>query len=213
MPEEPKTYTSPHLLTPDNHSLLLVDQQMLMLVMMRSHEAPQVVDAMTLVAKGAKLFGVRTLLTTAHSETQKLVPQVQAVFPDHEPIERTVLNAFDDERIVKWFQNGGLKKLVITGLWTESCMTMTTLSALHAGYEVYIITDAAGGGTKETHDMAVMRMVQAGAIPLTAAQYLKEMQRDWSRAETAQDLLSIYEEHGGTYGAGMRYQQQLMSGK
>src|ERR1700679_3136865 len=48
--------------------------------------------------KGAKLFGVRTLLTTAHSETQKLVQQVQDVFADHVPIERTGLNAFEDER-------------------------------------------------------------------------------------------------------------------
>ena len=209
MADDAKTIISPQLLSPDNHSLMLVDQQYLVLITMRSHEVTQVVEAMTLVAKGAKLFGVRTLITTAHSETQKLVEQVQQVFPDHEPIERTGLNAFEDERIVDWVEGGGHKKLVITGLWTESCMTMSTLSALSAGYEVYIITDAAGGGSKETHDMAVLRMVQAGAIPLTAAQYLKEMQRDWARTETAQPLIDIYTQHGGTYGAGLKYQQSL----
>jgi nicotinamidase-related amidase len=213
MPDDAKTYTSPQLLSPDNHSLILVDQQYLVLITMRSHEVTQVVETMTLLAKGAKLFGVRTLLTTAHSETQKLVQQVQDVFPDHEPIERTGLDAFEDERVVAWVKEGGHKKLVITGLWTESCMTMTTLSALYAGYEVYIITDAAGGGSKESHDMAVLRMVQAGAIPLTTAQYLKEMQRDWAREETAQDLIAIYEQHGSTYGAGLKYQQTLVAGK
>jgi hypothetical protein len=60
--------------------------------------------------------------------------------------------------------------------------------------------------------MAVLRMVQAGAIPLTTAQYLKEMQRDWARQETAQDL-TIYEQHSGTYGAGLKYQQTLVAGK
>ena len=112
-----------------------------------------------------------------------------------------------------WVKEGGHKKLVITGLWTERCMTNTALSALHAGYEVYIITDAAGGGSKETHDMAVARMAQAGAIPLTTAQYLKETQRDWARQETAQNLIAVYEQHGGTYGAGWKYQQTLVAGK
>ena len=55
-------------------------------------------------------------------------------------------------------------------------------------------------------------MVQAGANPLTTAQYLKEMQRDWARSETAKDLIAIYEKHGGTYGAGLQYQQDLISG-
>jgi hypothetical protein len=72
MPEDAKTYTTP-LLSPDNHSLILFDQQYLVLITMRSHEVTQVVEAMTLLAKSAKLFGVRTLLTTAHSETQKLI--------------------------------------------------------------------------------------------------------------------------------------------
>ena len=209
MVDDAKTFTSPSLLSPDNHSLMLVDQQYLVLITMGSREVSQALEAMTLLAKGAKLFGVRTLLTTAHSETQKLVKQVQEVFADQTPIERTGLNAFEDERIVAWMKEGGHRKLVITGLWTESCMTMSALSALSAGYEVYIIVDAAGSGTKETHDMAVLRMVQAGAIPLTTAQYLKEMQRDWARTETAKDLIAIYEEHGGAYGAGLKYQQDL----
>jgi nicotinamidase-related amidase len=210
MPEEPKTYTSPQLLTPDNHSLILVDQQYLQLILVRAHEVDRMLGKMALLAKGAKLFKVRTLITTAHSETQGLVRAVKEAFPDHTPIERTNLNAFSDEQIVSWVKDGGHKKLVITGLWTESCMTMSTLSALSAGYEVYIITDAAGGESKETHDMAVLRMVQAGAIPLTAAQYLKEMQRDWSRTETVPGLIAIYEQHGGAYGAGLQYQQDLL---
>jgi hypothetical protein len=109
MVKDAKTFTSPSLLSPDNHSLMLVDQQYLVLITMRSHEVTQVIEAMTLLAKGAKLFGVRTLLTTAHSESQKLVKQVQDEFPDQTPIERTGLNAFDDERIVAWVKEGGTR--------------------------------------------------------------------------------------------------------
>jgi len=75
------------------------------------------------------------------------------------------LDAFEDERVVAWVKEGGHKRLVITGLWTESCVTNTTLSALHAGFGVHIITDAAGGGSMETHDTAVPRMAQAGVDP------------------------------------------------
>ncbi len=109
-----------------------------------------------------------------------------------------------------WAKETGKKKLVLTGLWTESCLAMSALSAISAGYEVYIITDAAGGGSKESHDMAVERMVQAGAIPLTAGTYVKELQRDWSRNETAANVMAIYEQHGGAYGEGLRWEWELL---
>jgi nicotinamidase-related amidase len=208
-----KKHIAPSLLDPDNHALILIDQQYLQLLTMRSHDATIVVNAMALLAKGAKLFGVKTLLTTAFAERQALVKEVQAVFSDQTPIDRTTLNAFEDERVVAWAEEAKKGKLVLGGLWTESCLAMSALSALSAGYEVYIITDASGGGSKESHDMAVMRMVEAGAIPMTSGTYLKELQRDWSRMETAPKVMAIYEEHGGAYGEGLRWEWELLGPK
>lgn len=204
-----KTIIGPSLLDSSNHAMMLIDQQYLQLLTMRSHDATIVTNAMALLAKGAKLFGVKTLLTTAFAERQALIKDVQAVFPDHTPIDRTTLNAFEDPRIVEWVEASGHRRLVMAGLWTESCLQMTALSALSAGYEVYIVTDASGGGSKESHDMAVKRMTQAGAIPLTAGTYVKEMQRDWSRP-TAAAVMAIYEEHGGAYGEGLRWEWELL---
>src|ERR1700728_3794521 len=161
-----KKLISPNLLEPSNHALILIDQQYLQLLTMRSHDATIVVNAMALLAKGAKLFGVKTLLTTAFAERQALIKEVQAVFPEQTPIDRTTLNAFEDERVVAWTTETGRKKLVLAGLWTESCLAMSALSALSAGYEGYIITDAAGRASPESHSMAVTRMVEAGAGPL-----------------------------------------------
>jgi hypothetical protein len=48
-----------------------------------------------LLAKGAKLLKVPTLLTTGLRKIQGLVHEVQAVFPEQWPIDRTNLNAFD----------------------------------------------------------------------------------------------------------------------
>jgi nicotinamidase-related amidase len=165
--------------------VLLIDYQYLQLVTACSHNPQGVIAAATLLAQGAKLFNVPTLVTTGLAKIQGLVHQVAAVFPDHTPLDRTTLNSFEDPRVVEWVKKTGKKKLVMGGLWTESCLLMASLSALHAGYEVYIVVDATSSGSLDSHNAAVRRMVQAGCIPIAADTYLKELQRDWSRTETA----------------------------
>jgi nicotinamidase-related amidase len=199
------------LLTGDNHALLLIDHQYLQLLAVRSHSNDTVVRNTTLLAKSAKIFDVPTLLTTAFAERQALIQEVQAVFPDQKPIDRTGLNAWDDDRVRDWVSRTGKKKLVMAGLWTEVCLTMPVLSTLAEGYEVYIVTDASGGGSNEGHERAVQRMIQAGARPLTVASYLSELQRDWSREETAGAVASLFGELGGGFGQGLRWEWQLLA--
>jgi len=83
----------------------------------------------------------------------------------------------------------------MAALWTEICLAMPTIQALGEGYEVYIVTDASGGVTREAHDMAVRRMVQAGAVPMTWMAVQGELQRDWARESTAQGLAGILAQH------------------
>jgi nicotinamidase-related amidase len=120
------------------------------------------------------------------------------------------LNSWDDERVRDWIKARGKKKLVMAGLWTEVCLTMPVLSALAAGYEVYIVTDASGGGSPEGHERAVQRMIQAGARPLTVASYVSELQRDWGRLETAEAVAKLFAEFGGGFGQGLRWEWQLL---
>ena len=110
---------------------------------------------------------------------QELFQEVQAVFPDQKPIDRTGLNSRDDPRVLDWVNKTGKKKLAMAGLWTEVCLSMPVIDALADGYEVYIVTDASGGGSTEGHERGVQRMVQAGAQPLTTVAYVSELQRDW----------------------------------
>src|ERR1700694_3923313 len=102
-----------------------------------------------------------------HTERQAMFAELQAVHPEQKPIDRFGLNAWDDERVREWVKNTDKKKLVMAGLWTEVCLTMPVLSALAAGFEVYIVTDASGASSVEAHERAVQRMVQAGARPLS----------------------------------------------
>lgn len=199
------------LLTPENHALLLIDHQYLQLLTIRSHEASTVINNVQAISRASKIFKVPTLLSTAFAERQELIKEIAAIFPEQTPIDRTTLNAWEDERVVDWVKNTGKKKLVIAGLWTEVCLMLPTISALEAGYEVYIITDASGGASIEAHNMAVQRMIQAGAIPTTTWSYVSELQRDWGREETAGEVTKLFEELGGGFGQGLRWEWQLLA--
>jgi nicotinamidase-related amidase len=202
--------TNDTLITGDDHALLLIDHQYLQLLAVRSHPNDTVVRNTVMLAKAAKVFNVPTLFTTAFVERQALIEEIQAVHPDQTPIDRTGLNSWDDERVRDWIKATGKKKLVMAGLWTEVCLTMPVLSALAAGFEVYIVTDASGGGSAEGHERAVQRMIQAGARPLTVASYVSELQRDWSRLETAEAVAKLFAEFGGGFGQGLRWEWQLL---
>ena len=202
--------TNDTLITGDDHALLLIDHQYLQLLAVRSHSNDTVVRNTVMLAKAAKIFNVPTLFTTAFAERQALIEEIQAVHPDQTPIDRTGLNSWDDERIRDWIKATGKKKLVMAGLWTEVCLTMPVLSALAAGFEVYIVTDASGGGSAEGHERAVQRMIQAGARPLTVASYVSELQRDWGRLETAEAVAKLFAEFGGGFGQGLRWEWQLL---
>lgn len=198
------------LLTANNHAVLLIDHQYLQLLAVRSHPNETVVNNTTMLAKAAKIFKVPTLLTTAFAERQEIFQELKAVFPEQQPIDRTGLNSWEDERVRNWVKKTGKKKLVMAGLWTEVCLSMPVLSTLAEGYEVYIVTDASGGGSNEGHERGVQRMIQAGARPLSVAAYVSELQRDWARAETADDVAKLFAEHGGGFGQGLRWEWQLL---
>ena len=163
------------------------------------------------LAKTAKVFGVPTILTTVLEERGgHIIRGIQDVFPDQKPIDRTFINAWQDPRFVEAVKKTGRKKLVIAALWTEVCLVFPALEALAEGFEVYFVTDASGGTSKEAHDMAVQRLIQAGAVPVTWQQVLLEYQRDWARKETYDGTIEIAKEHSGAYGMGVEYAYTLV---
>jgi nicotinamidase-related amidase len=107
------------------------------------------------------------------------------VFPEHPLLERTSMNSWDDQKVRDALAANGRKKVVVSGLWTEVCNNSFAFSAMaEGGYEIYMVADASGGTTKEAHDYAMQRMIQAGVVPVTWQQVLLEWQRDWARRDT-----------------------------
>lgn len=206
---------SAKLLTPTNHTLILIDHQPQMAFATRSIDVAELRNNTAGLAKAAVVFKVPTILTTVaeKSFSGPLFPELQAVFPGQQPIDRTTMNAWEDQRVVDAVKKTGRKKVVIASLWTEVCLLEPALSAIDEGYEVYFVTDASGGVTKEAHDMAVQRMIQAGAHPVTWVQYMLELQRDWARGETYAAVMNIAKEHAGGYGLGVFYAEKMFNAK
>src|SRR5216684_335369 len=185
------------LLTPENCAVLLIDHQPSQLANVNSHDPTMVINNVTALAKTAKAFGVPTILTTINVKRGgELFKQVQAVFPDQKPIDRTFINSWEDRRVVEAVKNTGRKKLVIAALWSEMCLAQPAIHAMGDGYDVYAVTDASGGVSPEAHDMAIRRVVAAGAQPITWLGMAGELQRDWARTERLGAVAQILFDHG-----------------
>jgi len=195
------------LLTPDNCVIAMIDLQPQMLFGVGSHDRQGIVNSNTVLAKAAKVFGVPIVLSTVETAgfSGNQWPQIVAVFPEQTPIERSLMNAWDDKTFVAAIQATGKRKIVLSGLWTETCVALPTIQALHDGYEVYVVEDCCGDVSMLAHENAMNRVIQAGAVPVTALSVLLELQRDWAEKSTYAAVMDIVKTHCGAYGAGVEY--------
>jgi nicotinamidase-related amidase len=198
------------LLTPENCALLLIDHQPFQLANVNSHEPAMVINNVTALAKTAKAYRIPTILTTVNEERGAYFKQIQAVFPDQKPINRTFINAWEDRRVVEVVKRTERKKLVIAALWTEMCLAMPAIHAMGDGYDVYVVTDASGGVSPEAHDMAIRRLATAGAQPITWLGLAGELQRDWARTEHLAEVAQVMIDHAGATGSVFLWETQLL---
>ena len=200
------------LLTPDNCVLILIDHQPFQFAALRSHDSQTVINNVVGLAKTARVYGVPTLLTTVTEERGGyLLKQLQDVFPHQKPINRTFINAWEDERVVDWVKKTGRKKIVLAALWSEICLAFPAVHAAGEGYEVYAVTDASGGTSLEAHEIAIQRIIQAGVTPITWGVFSAELQRDWAREATVAPLAQVIVEHSGNVGTSFLWEQQLLA--
>ncbi|NHQ81232.1 hydrolase [Chromobacterium vaccinii] len=205
---------SPLLLTPRDHTLIMIDYQSQMAFATHSIDIPTLRNNAGLVASAAAGFGVSAILTTVaeKSFSGPMFDEVTAPFPDLRMLDRTSMNTWEDAAVIDRVNQIGKGRIVLAGLWTSVCIVGPALSALDQGFEVYVIADACGDISAEAHERAMQRMVQAGARPITSLQYLLELQRDWARADTYELTTGIAAKLGGGYGLGIRYAKTMFGG-
>jgi nicotinamidase-related amidase len=198
----------PELLTPQNCQLIFIDHQPQMAFGVQSIDRQVLKNNTVALAKAAKVFNIPTTITTVETESFSghTYPELLAVFPELPLLERTSMNSWDDQKVRDALAANRRNKIVVSGLWTEVCNNSFAFSAMAEGdYEIYMVADASGGTSKEAHDYAMLRMIQAGVVPMTWQQVLLEWQRDWARKETYDATIAIVREHSGAYGMGVDY--------
>ncbi len=196
------------VLTPHNSQIIFIDQQPQMAFGVQSIDRQTLKNNVVGLAKAAKAFNIPTTITTVESDSFSgyTYPELLDVFPNQKTLERTSMNSWDDQKVRDALAANGRKKVVVSGLWTEVCNTTFALCAMLEGdYEIYMVADASGGTSKDAHDYAMQRMIQAGVVPVTWQQVALEWQRDWARRDTYDAVMAIAKEHSGAYGMGVDY--------
>src|SRR6478672_281596 len=195
------------LLTPDNCVVTFIDLQPQMLFGVSNFDRQGIINNNVALSKAARVFDVPVVLSTVETKgfSGNMWPQIQAVFPKHTPIERTSMNSWDDDNFVAAIKKSGRKKIVLSGLWTETCVALPTIQAIYDKYEVYVVEDCCGDVSQLAHDNAMKRVIQAGAKPVTALSTMLEWQRDWAEKDSYDAVMDIVKTHCGAYGVGVEY--------
>jgi nicotinamidase-related amidase len=192
-----------HLLTPQNAAFVIIDYQPVQVNSVASMDRQLLVNNIRGVARAAVVYGLPTIHSTVNVKTglnKPPIPQIREVLAHVPTIDRTTINSWEEVEFRRAVEKTGRKKLIMTALWTEACLTFPALDALKAGYEVYVVVDAVGGTSIAAHEAALRRIEQAGGKPISVPQLFCELQRDWARKETIPPFMDLFIETGGAAG-------------
>ncbi|MBU2739939.1 hydrolase [Acidithiobacillus concretivorus] len=198
------------LLTPQNTAFIVIDYQPVQVNSIASMDRQLLVNNIVGTAKAAVAYGLPIVHSTVNVKTglnKPPIAQLRKVLDKFPTVDRTTINAWEDVEFRKAVEATGRKKLIMTALWTEACLTFPALDALTAGYEVYVVADAVGGTSVTAHEMALRRIEQAGGKMISVTQLFCELQRDWQRKETVSAFMNLFIETGGTAGLQFGYDQ------
>lgn len=200
------------LLTPENAALVLVDHQAGLAFAVQSYDRQLLLNNTVALAKVAQAFHLPIVVTTSATKAYSgpLLPAIREVIPEVPVIERHSMNFWEDTRCHDALVKCGREKLIFSGLLTEACVTFPVLSCLAAGYESYVVADTCGGSSLLSHELALRRMADKGAQLASWLQVLLELQRDWTRKDTYDQVRAIVEEYGGGYGIGLKYAREML---
>jgi nicotinamidase-related amidase len=195
------------LYTPQDSAIVFIDMQPQMIFGVGNIDRATLINNVTLLGKVAKEFNVPVVLTAVETESFSgyVWPQLLDVFPGQPVVERSSMNSWDDPGFRKAIEATGRKNILMTGLWTEVCVTWPTIEMLGAGFSIYVVEDCCGATSPAAHEAALSRMVQAGAVRLTTIAALLEWQRDWANREHYDALMGLLKQQAGAYGSGVEY--------
>jgi nicotinamidase-related amidase len=178
----------------------------------KSIDATTLRNNAALISNAAKVFNVSVIPTTVaeKSFSGPMFSEIKEAFPGKRFFDRTSMNTWEDQNVIEEVNHLAKDRIVFAGLWTSVCIVGPAVSALDQGFHVYFIADACGDISSEAHERACERMIEAGAQPMTALQYLLELQRDWARTGTYNAVMDVSKKYGGAYGLGITYAKTML---
>jgi nicotinamidase-related amidase len=190
-----------HLLTPQNAAFIIIDYQPIQVSSIRSMDQRELVFNIVHTAKAAVNYRLPIIHSTVNVASGRNKPPIQPlmdVLGAYPTYDRTSINSWEDVEFKKAVVASGRKKLIMTALWTEACLTFPALDAMKEGFEVYAVVDAVGGTSVQAHEAALRRMEQAGARLISKTQLYCELQRDWVRTETVPGFMDVFNHWDGS---------------
>lgn len=188
-------------LNPETTALILIDYQPEILMGIKSMDQKDLINNTMGMLKAAKFFKIPVILShvgVGSSGYKPFLKELREIVPEAKVIDRTNINAWEDEEFVAAVKALGRKKLVMGGLWTDVCLTYPAIEAIQAGYQVFVPEDVVGSVSKISHDNGMRRMMQAGVTPISWNVFLAEPSRDhiWQATNDPKGvLMNIYLKH------------------
>ncbi|MFS8050912.1 hydrolase [Rhizobium sp. BR 314] len=196
------------LLSPKNSAFVIIDYQPVQVNSIASMDRQLLINNIVGASNAAKVYGLPIVHSTVNVKTglnKPPIPQIRKALEGVPTYDRTSINSWEDVEFRQAIEQTGRKKLIMTALWTEACLTFPAIDALAEGYEVYVVADAVGGTSVAAHEAALRRIEQAGGKMISVAQLFCELQRDWKRQETVPQFIDLFIETGGTAGIQFGY--------
>ena len=192
---------SDYLLTPENCAFVIIDYQPVQVASIQSMDQGLLVFNIVSTCRAVMNYRVPVVHSTVNVATGKNKPPIaaiQEVLKGIATYDRTSINAWEDADFRKAVYATGRRKLVMTALWTEACLTFPALDAMREGFDVYVVADAVGGTSVEAHEAALRRIEQAGGRLISKTQLWCELQRDWAREKTVPGFMHVFERWDGS---------------
>jgi len=166
-------------ITPENAALVVVDHQIGLYTGVRDIPTDELKHNIIGLVRAIKVFGIPIVVTTTTENVWgPMIPELRELLKEVPIIERTTVNAWDDQRVANAIVKTGRKKLIMTGITTDVCLAFPAITATGKGYDVYAVIDASGAFTIKQGELGVTRMVQAGVKTVGYSNVVVEILKD-----------------------------------
>jgi len=185
------TIRSYEALTADNAALILVDHQIGLMTGVRDYSTGELKHNVVALAKAAKALKLPIVVTTTARDSMwgPTFPELVEALPGVDIIDRSSVNAYDDERVTNAIKATGRKKLIFAGISLEVCAAFPAMTAVAQGLDAYVAVDASGTFSDTKREAGLLRMQQAGVVVSDYATLMVEILKDNGRPEAG----AVYE--------------------